>query len=82
VLYTDGVIEASPLDDALGPERLAALLADCAGATAAGIATAIRRAVLDVQEGGLRDDVAVVIARVLPVPARFPPPEGRVGLGA
>jgi hypothetical protein len=66
ILYTDGVVEASPLDDALGPDQLAALLSSAAGQDAAGIAGTIRTAVLDVQNGLLRDDVAVVIARVAP----------------
>jgi PAS domain S-box-containing protein len=63
ILYTDGVIEASPLDDAFGPERFADFLAGCAGQDADGIAGSIERAVLSVQGGRLRDDVAVVVAR-------------------
>ena len=39
VLYTDGVVEASPVDDALGPERLVEFLAGCCvGAGAAAVA--------------------------------------------
>ncbi len=66
VLYTDGVVEASPLDDALGPDAFAAFLAGQAGADAATLALAIERAVLDVQGGGLRDDVAILVLRVEP----------------
>jgi PAS domain S-box-containing protein len=66
VLYTDGVIEASPVDDALGPEAFAAFVATLAGSDAATLAAAIERAVLDVQGGGLRDDVALLVLRVAP----------------
>ncbi len=64
VLYTDGVIEASPLDDALGPEALSRLIAGQAGRSAAQLAAAIEKAVLDVQGGTLRDDIAVVVLQV------------------
>jgi sigma-B regulation protein RsbU (phosphoserine phosphatase) len=66
VLYTDGVVEASPSDDALGPERLVELLARCSGRDAARIAESIEREALAVQRGRLRDDVAVVVVRVRP----------------
>ena len=64
VVYTDGVIEASPLDDAFGDAALSRLLGTLAGRDAASIAAAIEGAVLDVQNGELRDDVAVVVLRV------------------
>ena len=65
VLYTDGVVEASPTDDALAPERLAELLRSLrAAGTPAAIAEAIERKALAVQDGRLRDDVAVVVLRV------------------
>ena len=64
VIYTDGVIEASPLDDAFGDASLSRLLGTLAGRDAASIAAAIEEAVLDVQNGELRDDVAVVVLRV------------------
>jgi serine phosphatase RsbU (regulator of sigma subunit) len=64
VLYTDGVTEASPRDGALGPDRLAALLVAQAGRDAASVAAAVEAAVLRVQGGRVRDDVAVVVARV------------------
>jgi PAS domain S-box-containing protein len=64
LLYTDGVIEASPLDDAFGPEQLAAFLGGCVGKDAAKIAAGVERRVLEVQHGQLRDDLAVVVLRV------------------
>src|SRR4051812_6624043 len=71
VLYTDGVIEASPGERAFGPDRLAALLAGCAGRDAPSVGAAIEDEVLRVQDGSVRDDVAVLVARV-PVADRFP----------
>ena len=66
VLYTDGVIEASPADHALAPERLAALLHSVGGGHAGMIAEAVERTALAVQDGRLRDDVAVVVLRSTP----------------
>jgi len=66
VLYTDGVVEASPADEALAPERLAALLRRQAGRDAGEIAEAVEAAALAVQDGRLRDDVAVVVLQVRP----------------
>jgi PAS domain S-box-containing protein len=66
VLYTDGVVEASPTDDALAPERLAALLQSLHGRDAGAIAAAVERTALAVQDGRLRDDVAVVVLRSTP----------------
>src|SRR5206468_3250800 len=71
VLYTDGVIEASPADRAFGPARLAALLSECVGHDAPSVAAAIESEVLRVQHGRVRDDVAVLVLRV-PIPDRFP----------
>jgi PAS domain S-box-containing protein len=72
VLFTDGVVEASPSDDALGPSVLASHLADLSGRDAARIAEAIERKALDVQGGHLRDDVAVLVLRVPPGGAEAP----------
>jgi PAS domain S-box-containing protein len=72
LLYTDGVIEASPADAAFGPERLAALLGELAGQDADRIAAGVERAVLEVQGGRPRDDVAIVVARVAPGAAALP----------
>ena len=69
VLYTDGVIEASPLDDAFGPSQLASFIGGCTGKDAGRIAAGIERRVLEVQEGRLRDDVAVVVLRASPASA-------------
>jgi PAS domain S-box-containing protein len=66
ILFTDGVIEASPVDDAFGPARLATFVRGCIGRDASRIAEAIERQATAVQEGRLRDDVAVVVARVSP----------------
>jgi PAS domain S-box-containing protein len=66
VLFTDGVIEASPLDDAFGPEQLARFLCGCAGMDAGRIAAGVERRVLELQHGEPRDDVAVVVLRVEP----------------
>ena len=66
VIYTDGVVEASPVDDALAPERLATLLEGLAGRDAGAIAAAIEQKALEVQDGRLRDDVAVVVLRIRP----------------
>ena len=66
VLYTDGVVEASPTDHALAPDRLAELLLACDGRDAGAIAEAVERKALEVQHGRLRDDVAVVVLRSMP----------------
>jgi serine phosphatase RsbU (regulator of sigma subunit) len=65
VLFTDGAVEATPDHRRSGPDRLAGLLATCAGAGAAGIAEAVERDTMEAQGGPPRDDVAVVVARVL-----------------
>ena len=66
VLYTDGVVEASPADLALDDDRLAELLLACGGRDAGAIAEAVERKALAVQDGRLRDDVAVVVLRATP----------------
>jgi PAS domain S-box-containing protein len=71
VLFTDGVVEASPLDSLHGTERLAGWLAALAGRDASRIAEVVERRVLEVQRGALRDDVAVVVLRI-PPPAAAP----------
>ena len=63
VLYTDGVVEAR--DDEgrqFGQDGLAALLATCAGRSAAGIARRIEVAVL-AHSPDLADDMAIVVVR-------------------
>jgi PAS domain S-box-containing protein len=78
VLFTDGVIEATPADRAAGPGRLAGFLAGFAGTGAAGIAEAVEREALAAHGGRPRDDVAVVVARV---GGSEPAPFGAVGQG-
>jgi PAS domain S-box-containing protein len=64
VLFTDGVTEASPVDDAFGPERLAEFIGGCTGKDASRIAAGIEARVLELQRGLPRDDVAVLVLRV------------------
>jgi PAS domain S-box-containing protein len=65
VLYTDGVVEArSPEGAFFGEERLAALLRSSPGLDADTLAGRIESAVLEFQENGPRDDVAVLVLRV------------------
>jgi len=66
VLFTDGVVESSPADHALAPDRLAELLLECGGRDAGAIAEAVERKALQVGNGRLRDDVAVVVLRSTP----------------
>jgi serine phosphatase RsbU (regulator of sigma subunit) len=66
ILYTDGVIEASPVDNRFGPEQLARVVSECHGRAPVATARHIEDAVLEVQGGKVRDDVAVVVLRVSP----------------
>jgi PAS domain S-box-containing protein len=66
IMYTDGVIEASPLDDAFGPDRLADFIARLGRRGAGDVADAIRNQALELQSGVARDDIAVLVARSLP----------------
>jgi PAS domain S-box-containing protein len=66
VLFTDGVVEASPLDGAFGPDQLGAFLGSCAWSSARCIAESVERHVLELQQGRPRDDVAVLVLRVSP----------------
>lgn len=76
VLFTDGVTEASPLDDALGPERLAEFIGSCAGKDASRIAAGVEARVLELARDRPRDDVAVLVLRVGPgAAAPFAPSE-------
>jgi serine phosphatase RsbU (regulator of sigma subunit) len=64
VLVTDGVLEARDDDgNQFGYEGLEALLATCAGRSAAGIARRIERSVLDHRGERADDDLAVVVLR-------------------
>ncbi len=63
VLYTDGVVEARDASgEQFGQERLVALLATCAGRSAAGIARRIELAAL-AHSPTLSDDMAIVVVR-------------------
>ncbi len=64
VFYTDGVTDARMPSGFFGEERLAELVASCAGLPADAIAARIETAALDVQAGEPRDDIAVVVLRV------------------
>jgi PAS domain S-box-containing protein len=64
VFYTDGVTEAHRGHQLFGEDRLAAVLAGCAGSDAETIADAVQRAVQDFAEGPRRDDVAVLVLSV------------------
>ncbi len=81
MLYTDGVIEASPVDDAFGPARLSSFVRGCSGRDAGRIAEAIERQAHAVQHGHQRDDVAVLVARVAPGGAYDPPSFASAGQG-
>jgi PAS domain S-box-containing protein len=66
VLYTDGVTEArSPDGDFFGEGRLRDLLGSCADCDAETLARRIKDDVLDFQEGYPRDDLAVLVLRVM-----------------
>ena len=65
VLYTDGVVEArSPEGSFFGEERLTSLLRSSVGLDAQTLADRVESAVLDFQENGPRDDIAVLVLRV------------------
>ncbi|MEO6715541.1 MAG: SpoIIE family protein phosphatase [Mycobacteriales bacterium] len=65
VFFTDGVTERREGDRMLGEEGLAKLLRSCAPMPAGAIAARIERAVVDFQPHPPRDDMAVVVIRVL-----------------
>ena len=65
VLFTDGVTEARSSEGRIfGEYRLRELVATCTGLDAFVIAERVSQAVLDLQGGELRDDVAVLVLRV------------------
>jgi serine phosphatase RsbU (regulator of sigma subunit) len=64
VFYTDGVTEARGDRGILGDDRLAEVLASCAGLPADAIASKVEAAALEMQDGRPRDDIAVVVLRV------------------
>lgn len=64
VLYTDGVTEARRDHELFGEERLAALVATCAGQDARSILRTIEHDVIEYQQDQLRDDLALLVLRV------------------
>jgi PAS domain S-box-containing protein len=65
VFYTDGVIEARDGDQIFGEGRLHELLATCCDQDARAVANAVRQAVGDFLPGVPRDDMAILVLRVL-----------------
>ncbi len=66
VVYTDGVTDSPGAPEDRGEERLDEILLENRGASAAGIADAIERAVMAPKQQARRDDVAFIVMRVLP----------------
>ena len=64
VFYTDGVTEARRGRDQFGEDRLRATLSDCQGGSAAEIADAIEKAVLEFAGPEPNDDIALLVLRV------------------
>jgi PAS domain S-box-containing protein len=73
LLYTDGVVEARGLDGLFGEERLAELVADCAGWPADAVVERIVDAVARYRTSAAADDMAVLALRVR---RRRPSPTG------
>jgi serine phosphatase RsbU (regulator of sigma subunit) len=67
VLYTDGASEARRDGRELGVEGVARALSAVAGADAGEIARHLERAALDFGGGRLRDDLAILVVRAVPV---------------
>jgi serine phosphatase RsbU (regulator of sigma subunit) len=66
VFYTDGVIESRPSSKGvLDERRLIELVATCAGQGADAIASKVEEAAVLSQEGHPRDDIAVLVLRVV-----------------
>lgn len=64
VLYTDGLTEVPTADGVVGTETVVGVLRECRGLDAADIAARLEQAVLAVQDGPPRDDVAIAVALV------------------
>lgn len=65
VFYTDGVTEARGPAGMLGEARLLEVVASCAGLDADAIAARVEAEAMAAQAGGLHDDIAVVVLRVI-----------------
>ncbi len=69
VLYTDGVTEVrAGREEIFGHRDLAALLEQCAGLGADGVAQRVQDAVLEAAGGRPRDDIAVLVLGPSPLP--------------
>jgi PAS domain S-box-containing protein len=66
VFYTDGVIEDRGTGTALDEHRLAEIVSACAGQRAEEIAARVEDAAVRSQGGQPRDDIAVLVLRVVP----------------
>ena len=64
VLYTDGVLEARSPEGAFDSGLAATAMAGACGQDAAGVASAVERAVLAFEGGKARDDMALLVLRV------------------
>lgn len=70
LFYTDGLTDVRGSAGTFGEERLAALLRQCQGLGAEEIAGKLEDAVVDFQAGEPRDDLAMLVLRVVgPVPS-------------
>jgi integral membrane sensor domain MASE1 len=65
LLYTDGLTDAHAPRHALSPADVASLLGSCAGLSADEIAEHMARAVLGLSRSQPRDDIALVVLRVV-----------------
>ena len=64
VLFTDGVVDARRGRDRFGTERLAAFLRSARHRSAAELATSLRDAVDDYQDGDPQDDLALLVIQI------------------
>jgi serine phosphatase RsbU (regulator of sigma subunit) len=64
VLFTDGVIDARHGKDRFGTERLAAFLRSARHRSAEELATSLREAVDEYQDGNPQDDLALLVIQV------------------
>jgi sigma-B regulation protein RsbU (phosphoserine phosphatase) len=67
VLYTDGVTEARSGIELFGSDRLEALLRSLAGAGPQRLADSVHEAAAKFSANNLRDDLAVLVARSIPL---------------
>ena len=66
VLYTDGATDVQGADGIFGEERLLDVIAGMRGMHAEAVVKSIERAVVDFQEGEIRDDLAILALTVPP----------------